>query len=133
MAPVSAVRLVVALALLTSGAPLVAQVKAGSAQPGKAQVDAAMFRMSVMLSAFGSKDVPAGIKDALAGCLYRNSFQKISETMDKAITGAPTKIDQKDPTQVLQVMSLVCGYKPASPSKPAPAPAPAKPGQKPGR
>jgi len=111
-------RLVIALAgiamLAAAPAPLLAQAKAPppKAAPSKAKVEAAVFRLRVIVSAFQSDKVAAPIKDALFGCMYENSMQKISDAVDKVIAANPGKIKPNDPTQMLGVIAGTCGYKP---------------------
>ena len=110
----------VALSALFLSVPAERAVAAApSAKPTKAQLEAAAVRLRVLLSAMESKNVEAGAKDALFGCVYEHSLAEISGAMDKAIAAnTKVKVDQSDPSQLLAVMVGVCGYKPVkSPSE----------------
>jgi hypothetical protein len=96
--------------------------------PAKADIERATFNFQVLMSALHSDKVEAPIKSALFACIYENSMGKISQAVDGVITANPGKIDKTNPTQVLGVMSGVCGYRPpAAGAAPAPSPAPTPP------
>lgn len=119
--------LLIALAAL-SGATAAHAADPASA-PTKAQMDAAAFRLNVLMSAMQSKEVDAPIKNVLFVCLLENPFLKISDATGKVLAG--NKLDPKDANKVLTVMAGVCGLRPtegAQPAKPAPPPQ-----QQPGR
>jgi hypothetical protein len=118
------------LALAALPAPVLAQAAGAAPKPGqlsKEQIDDAAFEMRVFVSAMNSDKVEAPVKDALMGCLYQNSFQKISEAIGKVVAQNPDKIAKRNAEQILTVLAGVCGYRPAAPAAGAAPAAPAKP------
>lgn len=132
--------LALGLAAPAQAAPKKAPAKAAAAKPAAAapaagghapspEVESAMLYLKVLISGLQSEKVEAPAKGALVGCIYNNSLQKISESMDKVIAENPGKISRDNPTELLSAMVAICGYKPTAPAAGAPAPAPATPQQ----
>lgn len=100
-------------------APAKAAPAAGTEHPGTSpEVENAMLYLKVLISGLQSEKVEAPAKGALVGCIYNNSLQKISESMDKIIAEHPGKVHRDNPTELLSAMVALCGYKPAT--QPAP-------------
>ncbi|WP_334185238.1 hypothetical protein [Novosphingobium sp.] len=133
--------LALGLAVPAQAAPKKAPAKAASTKPAAApaagahaaspEVETAMLYLKVLISGLQSEKVEAPAKGALVGCIYNNSLQKISESMDKVIAENPGKISRDNPTELLSAMVAICGYKPTAPATGAPAApgAPATPQQ----
>lgn len=104
-----------------------APAKAGAAAPAAGghapspEVERAMLYLKVLISGLQSEKVEGPIKGALVGCIYNNSLEKISESMDKVIAENPGKIHRDNPTELLSAMVAICGYKPAAAAAGAPA------------
>ena len=104
---------------IAAAALSVAAIPATAAEPAKptpAQLKNAQDTLSLIVSALNSKDVPQETKKGLFGCLYQNSLGKVAAGSAEVLAH-DKKIDRKDPTQRLLVVTHVCG---------APVPAPAK-------
>ncbi|MGH6743373.1 hypothetical protein EDF58_101578 [Novosphingobium sp. PhB57] len=129
----------VAAAALVAGLSAPAQAAAPKKAPAKAaapapaagahapspEVESAMLYLKVLISGLQSDKVEPPVKGALVGCIYNNSLQKISESMDKVIAENAGKIHRDNPSELLSAMVAICGYKPtaaagAAPQQPAP-------------
>lgn len=103
-----------------------APAKAGAAAPAAGahapspELESAMLYLKVLISGLQSEKVEGPAKGALVGCIYNNSLQKISESMDKVIAENPGKISRDNPTELLSAMVAICGYKPTAPAAGAP-------------
>lgn len=134
---IAAAALVSGLAVPAQAAPKKAPAKsapaktaaapAAGAHPASPEVESAMLYLKVLISGLQSEKVEAPAKGALVGCIYNNSLQKISESMDKVIAENPGKISRDNPTELLSAMVAICGYKPTAPAAGASA-APSTPG-----
>jgi hypothetical protein len=96
-----------------------AAMPATAAEPPKptpAQLKNAQDTLSLIVSALNSKEVPQETKNGLFGCLYENPLGKIAAGSAEVLAH-DKKLDPKDPTQRLVVLTHVCD---------APVPAPAK-------
>jgi hypothetical protein len=96
-----------------------APAKTGSAAPAGAhapspEVERAMLYLKVLISGLQSDKVDPPAKGALVGCIYNNSLEKISESMDKVIAENPGKIHRENPSEMLSAMVAICGYKPTA-------------------
>jgi hypothetical protein len=128
---IAAAALVAGLAVPAQAAPKKAPAKSAPAKPAAApaagahaaspEVESAMLYLKVLISGLQSEKVEGPAKGALVGCIYNNSLQKISESMDKVIAENPGKISRDNPTELLSAMVAICGYKPTAPAAGAPA------------
>lgn len=73
-----------------------------------------MLYLKVLISGLQSDKVDPPAKGALVGCIYNNSLEKISESMDKVIAENPGKIHRENPSEMLSAMVAICGYKPTA-------------------
>lgn len=78
------------------------------AKPTRAELSNAQKTLSLIVSALNSKEVPAGLKDGLFGCLYENPLKKISAAAAQVWTDNK-KLDPQDATAQLLVVAKVCG------------------------
>lgn len=91
-------------------APVAAKpvAKPMSAPPTEEELKAANDTLSLMVSAFNSKDIPNETKAGLLLCLYGNPLGKITRSQAQAMA-ADKSIDAKSPVQRLLVIAAVCG------------------------
>ncbi|GFE74298.1 MULTISPECIES: hypothetical protein [Novosphingobium] len=97
-----------------------AAAPAAGAHAPSPEVERAMLYLKVLISGLQSDKVEPPAKGALVGCIYTNSLQKISDSMDKVIAENPGKIHRENPSELLSAMVAICGYKPAAAAQPAP-------------
>ncbi|HUD28283.1 MAG TPA: hypothetical protein VMQ93_05375 [Novosphingobium sp.] len=100
-----------------------AAAPAAPAAADVAQSEHAVLYLKVLISALQSDQIKDEAKSALVGCLYENPLGKISESMDKVFAENADKVHRDKPSEVLAVLTAVCGYK-GDPTQPAPAAAP---------
>ncbi|MCJ2181681.1 hypothetical protein MTR62_03005 [Novosphingobium sp. 1949] len=124
-------------------APVVASAAASAAVPAPVAAPAVagtpaknpdtknvMLYLDVFYAALHSDKVDHTVKQRLVGCLYDNSLHKITTAMDNTIAQNAGKVHLDKPNEVLDVMALICGYKPKAAAAAAKAPAKAGPGMK---
>lgn len=118
----SIVTTLAALALLAPAGPTFAQAakakpKAPTARssaaprapavPSRAELEQANEVLSLFVSAFNSKDVPAETKAGLLICLYSNPLGGIARSHARAMS-SDKAIDAKSPVQRLLVLTVLC-------------------------
>jgi len=91
------------------------------AKPGPAELKAAQFHLSVIMSALQSPDIPNTMKGGLFGCLYEHPLGDISARVSKAFA-ANTQLKSDDPSTAVMVIAKVCGAPIPEPSAAKPAP-----------
>ena len=126
----------VAFGMVAGAVPAAAAPKKGAAKaapksapaaPGAADTtksEHAVLYLTVLISALQSEQIKDEAKTALVGCLYDNPLSKITDSMDKVFAENADKVHREKPSEVLAVLTAVCGYK-GDPTQPAPAAAPA--------
>ncbi|GEM_PF-2783054 len=80
--------------------------------------------LQVLIGGLQSENVEDEAKAVLVSCIYENSLKTISDQMVIALNNNP-QIDQTNGSQLLMVMSAICGYQPQQQAAAAPAAAPA--------
>ncbi len=112
-------------AVATAPAPVASSAPAGTpaaaGAAGKAASKNVMLYLDVFYAALHSDKVDHAVKERLVGCLYDNSLHKITDAMDSTIAKNADKVHLDNPSQVLDVMALICGYKPKDAKAPAKA------------
>lgn len=106
-----------------AAAPKAAAAPVGTSAAQVAQSEHAVLYLKVLISALQSDQIKGEAKSALVGCLYENPLGKISESMDKVFSQNAEKVHRDKPSEVLAVLTAVCGYK-GDPTQPASAAAP---------
>ncbi|MEJ7935214.1 hypothetical protein WG907_13235 [Sphingobium sp. AN558] len=101
-----------ALLLAPTAQPVTAPASAAPvlATPTKADLDAAAFKLRVIISALQSPSVETPLKNILFACLYENAMGQINAEADKVIVA--NKLDRTSTSDVLTVVAGVCGYRP---------------------
>lgn len=70
---------------------------------------------STLIAAVQNPEIPEQEKNALIGCLYRNTLQTVSRATGEMLAKNP-QIDATDPVNVYLVAAIVCGARePGSP------------------
>lgn len=95
----------------------------GDAEAEAQKSEHAAYYLKVMISALQSSEIKDDAKSTLVGCLYNASLGEITGVMDKLIAENAEKISRDQPSDILAVMTAVCGYK-GNPTQPASTTAP---------
>jgi len=90
-------------------------------QPAAADVKAAEFHLSLIMSALKSAEIPNDMKGGLFGCLYEHPLGDISSRVNKAFA-ANKQLKSDDPNTALIVIAKICGAPVPDPSGAKPAP-----------
>ena len=98
---------IVAIAAAVIATAAVPAIAATPAKPTAAQLKNAQDTLSLIVSALNSKEVPQETKNGLFGCLYENPLGKIADGSAQVLAH-DKKLNPKDPTQRLVVLTHVC-------------------------
>ena len=119
----AALALTAAPVLAAPAAKKPAAPAAAPAAPSKQSLENAVEYFKIFIGAMEAKDVPDPVKQTLMGCIYSNSFGKISGGIDSIMAQNVGKLDRSKPNDVFNVLVRICGY-----TGPTNAPATAAPG-----
>ncbi len=102
-----------ALALTAPGVAQEATAGPASAPTEQTDMDRGGLIFSTFVAAVQDPEIPSEEKNALIGCLYRNTLETISKATGEKLAQNP-QIDATDPVNVYLVAAIICGAREAA-------------------